>query len=80
MNLPEFSVNRRVTVLMLCLIVVLFGILSLFELGLDMLPELEYPFISVVTSYPGVAPQEIEDRLTRPEQQNPDLCPIQILP
>ena len=69
MNLPEFSVNRRVTVLMLALIVVLFGILSLFELGLDMLPELEYPFISVVTTYAGVAPQEIEDLLSRPIEE-----------
>ena len=69
MNLPEFSVNRRVTVLMLALIIVLFGILSLFELGLDMLPALEYPFISVVTTYPGVAPQEIEDLLSRPIEE-----------
>ncbi len=69
MNLPEFSVNRRVTILMLTLIVVLFGILSLFELGLDMFPELEYPFISVVTTYSGVAPQEIEDLLTRPIEE-----------
>ena len=69
MNLPEFSVNRRVTVLMLALVVVLFGILSLFELGLDMFPELEYPFISVVTSYSGVASQEIEDLLSRPIEE-----------
>ena len=69
MNLSEFSVKRRVTVLMLALIIVLFGILSLFELGLDMFPELEYPFISVVTSYAGVASQEIEDLLTRPIEE-----------
>lgn len=69
MNLPEFSVNRRVTILMLILIVCLFGIISFFRLGLDLFPELEYPFVSVVTTYEGVASEDIETLITKPIEE-----------
>ncbi len=69
MNLPEFSVNRRVTVLMLILIVCLFGIISFFRLGLDLFPELEYPFVSIVTTYEGVASEDIETLITKPIEE-----------
>ena len=64
--LVNFSVNRRVTITMFILIIVTFGLLSLSRLGLDMLPDITYPVVSVVTQYAGVAPEEIEELLTRP--------------
>jgi HAE1 family hydrophobic/amphiphilic exporter-1 len=66
MNIPEFSVNRKVTVLMMILIVILFGVISFFNLGLDLMPELEFPIVSVVTTYEGVASEDIETLITRP--------------
>jgi len=69
MNLPEFSVRRRITVLMMILIVCLFGVISFFHLGLDLLPELEYPVCSVVTTYEGVSSEEIETLITRPIEE-----------
>jgi len=69
LNLPEFSVRRRITVLMIILIVSLFGVISFFRLGLDLIPELEYPVCSVVTTYEGVSPEEIETLITRPIEQ-----------
>ena len=69
MTLPEFSVRRRITITMLILIIALFGVISYTNLGLDMLPELEYPFVSVVTSYEGVGSEEIETLITKPVEQ-----------
>jgi HAE1 family hydrophobic/amphiphilic exporter-1 len=66
MNIPEFSVHRKVTVLMMILIVILFGVISFFNLGLDLMPELEFPIVSVVTTYEGVASEDIETLITRP--------------
>lgn len=66
MNIPEFSVRRKVTVLMMILIVILFGVISFFNLGLDLMPELEFPIVSVVTTYEGVASEDIETLITRP--------------
>ncbi|MBA7628395.1 Cobalt-zinc-cadmium resistance protein CzcA [subsurface metagenome] len=69
MNIPEFSVNRKITVLMLTMIVVLFGIISFVRIGIDMMPELEYPFVSVITTYEGVASEDIENLITRPIEE-----------
>jgi hydrophobic/amphiphilic exporter-1 (mainly G- bacteria), HAE1 family len=69
MTLPELSVKRKITVLMIILIIAFFGVLALSRLGLDMMPELEYPAVSVITTYEGVASEEIENLLTEPIEE-----------
>jgi len=66
MKLADFSVNKPVTILMIALIIVVLGGLFFTKLGLDLLPEIEYPVISVVTTYPGVSSEDIEEILTKP--------------
>jgi len=65
-GLARFSVDRRITVTMLIMIIALFGVVTFFDLGLDLLPDIEFPLVTVVTQYPGVAPEDIETQLTRP--------------
>ena len=65
MNIPELSVKRKVTTLMIVLMLCILGILSFFNLGLDMMPDLEYPVVSVVTTYEGASSEEIESRITK---------------
>lgn len=64
--LVNFSVNKRVSISMLILIVMVFGFLSLSRLPLEMMPDISFPTITVVTQYSGVAPQEIEQLVTEP--------------
>jgi len=59
MKLTDFSVERPVTVLMIALIIVVLGGLFFSKLGLDLLPDIKYPMVSVVTTYPGVASEGI---------------------
>lgn len=65
MTIPEFSVKRKITVLMMIMIVMLLGVLAFSRLGLDMMPELEYPVVSVITTYEGVSSEDIENLITR---------------
>ena len=65
MNLPEFSVSRRVTITMLILIVALFGVVFFPRLGMELMPEIDFPQIAVVTQYEGVAPEDIENTVSR---------------
>ena len=51
---------------MVILIVAIFGIIAFSRLGLDMLPELEYPVVSVITTYSGVSSEDVEKLITRP--------------
>ena len=69
MNIPTFSVNRKINVLMLTLIVCLFGVIAFTRIGIDMMPDLEYPFVSVITTYEGVASEDIENLVTRPIEE-----------
>jgi HAE1 family hydrophobic/amphiphilic exporter-1 len=69
MKLPGFSVERPVTISMLIGIIIVLGLFSLYHLGLEMLPDISYPVVSVVTSYPGASPEDIEQALTRPIEQ-----------
>ncbi|MCD6284226.1 efflux RND transporter permease subunit, partial [bacterium] len=66
MKLTNISVERPITVLMIALIIVVLGILFFSKLGLDLLPEIEYPVVSVVTTYSGVTSEDIEELLTKP--------------
>ena len=69
MNLPNFSVNRPVTILMLFIGLILIGLISFQNLGLDLLPDLSFPMSAIIVSYSGVAPQEIENMVTIPLEE-----------
>ena len=66
MNLTRLAVDRPVTTLMCCLIVVLLGAISLMRLPIDMMPDMTYPTVSVSTLYAGSGPEEVETLITRP--------------
>ncbi|NIM91876.1 MAG: MMPL family transporter [Candidatus Aminicenantes bacterium] len=69
MKIPEFSVNRKVTTAMLAMILVVLGFLAFTKLGLDFFPDLEFPTVSVVTTYSGASSEDIENTITRPLEQ-----------
>jgi HAE1 family hydrophobic/amphiphilic exporter-1 len=69
MKLPEFSVNKKVTTSMMAMILVVLGAISFTRLGLDFFPDLEFPTVSVITSYSGASSEDIENVLTRPLEQ-----------
>ena len=66
MGLSDIAVRRRIAMLMLTLVVALFGIIAVTRLGLDFFPEMEYPLVSVVTSYGQASPEEVEEHITKP--------------
>lgn len=64
MSLTETSIKRPVTTLMVFLIIITLGIAGLRHLPIDLLPPLEFPQLTVWTSYPNVGPEEIEQTIT----------------
>ena len=68
-GIAEFSVRRRVTVAMATLTVVLFGLISLGDLKVNLLPDLSYPTLTVRTEYTGAAPLEIETLVSEPVEE-----------
>lgn len=60
------AIRYRVIVLVLSLLLVLFGIYSVRETPVDAIPDLSDVQVIVKTSYPGQAPQVVEDQVTYP--------------
>ncbi|KPK86563.1 MAG: hypothetical protein AMJ81_00920 [Phycisphaerae bacterium SM23_33] len=69
MMLPRFSVSRPVTVMMLFFAVVLIGGVCLTQLPVDLLPEMDIPTISIITTYEGAASEDVESKVTEPLEQ-----------
>jgi len=69
MNLIRLATRRRVTIAMLTLAVLLFGLVSLSRLDISLLPDLAYPTLTVRTEFAGAAPGEIENLVTRPIEE-----------
>lgn len=66
MKLTSLAVNKAVAFAMLFLIVVAFGIFSFTQLRTDLLPDIKFPVVVVLTQYTGVAPEDMETLVSRP--------------
>lgn len=66
MFLPKFAIKRPVTVFMIFIMLVILGIISFTQLPIDLFPDVSFPIVMVVTSYPGAGPSEIENMVAKP--------------
>jgi HAE1 family hydrophobic/amphiphilic exporter-1 len=66
MNIAQFSVTRPVAVTMRIAALVLLGAVCFWSLPVDLLPNVSLPTVAINTTWPNVAPEEIEMQVTRP--------------
>ncbi len=66
MNLPELAVRRPVTIFMAYLAIALFGFLAITRTPIDLYPDMEFPNVAVITTYPGAGSEDIENDVTKP--------------
>ncbi|HUU18532.1 MAG TPA: efflux RND transporter permease subunit [Sedimentisphaerales bacterium] len=66
MKLAQISVNRPVTTLMIFIAMIVLGLVSMSMLGLDLMPDIEIPAVSILTAYQGAGPEEVETLITEP--------------
>jgi len=64
MTLPELSIRRHVLAYMLSGVLVLFGLIGFFRIGVDRFPEIEFPLVSVQTVLPGASPEVVDASIT----------------
>ena len=62
----NFFKNNRIPIYAIWLAIVIFGILSLLFINLDLVPDIEYPQLTVVTNYPNATPEEVKNLVTIP--------------
>src|SRR5512140_429591 len=75
MRIAEGSIKRPVTVAMATMAVVLFGAVALSRLGVELLPNISYPSLTVRTDLRDAAPADVEQFVTRPIEEGVGVVP-----
>jgi len=63
MKLAEISIKRPVFATMMIAALMVMGIFSYPKVGVDLFPNVEFPFVSVTVIYPGADPEVVEDKV-----------------
>jgi hydrophobic/amphiphilic exporter-1 (mainly G- bacteria), HAE1 family len=66
MWLTKLAISRRVTIAMFIVALVIMGFVGLSKMPWDLNPNVDFPIVSVTIPYPGASPEEIEQRVVRP--------------
>jgi multidrug efflux pump subunit AcrB len=64
-GLSSFSIDNRISVLVLILLVAILGIQTYLNIPKESSPDITIPNIMVITTYPGVSPEDMESLVTR---------------
>ncbi len=66
MWISNISIRRPVFATMIIMSFMVLGIVSMTRLGVDLFPDVSFPFVNVMVVYPGASPEEVETLVTRP--------------
>ena len=69
MNLPKLAIERPVFVSCIVILIMVMGVMAYFSIGVDLFPDVSFPFVSVITPYQGASPQEIETQISKPLEE-----------
>ena len=69
MKIVKFSINHPVSIFMFTAAAIIFGFISYSKLRLNLLPKISYPTLTIQTEYPGTAPSEIENIISKPIEE-----------
>jgi len=64
MTLPELSIKRHALAFSLSVAIVLFGLISASRIGMDRVPNIDLPIVSVMTTLPGANPEIVDSSIT----------------
>lgn len=66
MNVVKLAIKRPVFITSIVLVILITGIIAYSRLGVELMPNMSFPAIGVMTSYPGASPEEIEQLISKP--------------
>ena len=66
MNLPKLAIDRPVFMSCVVILIMVLGIMGYMSLGVDLFPDVSFPFVFVTVPYQGASPEEIETQISKP--------------
>ncbi len=67
--MPKFSAKKPLTVFVAVLAVIILGVVAYLKMTPDLLPNMNFPYVIIVTTAPGASPEAVEADVTRPMEQ-----------
>jgi len=68
--MSKFSVKKPLTVFVAVIAVLVLGVVAYLKMTPDLLPNMDFPYVILVTTYPGASPEKVEQELTKPLEQS----------
>ena len=65
----KFSVKKPLTVFVAVIAILVLGVVAYFRMTPDLLPNMDFPYVLIVTTYPGASPEKVETTVTKPMEQ-----------
>ena len=70
--MPAFSVKKPLTIFVATLAVIVLGVVAYLKMTPDLMPNMDFPYVIVVTTDPGASPESIEEEITKPILRSPN--------
>ena len=67
--MSKFSVKKPFTVFVAVIAILVLGVVSYLKMTPDLLPNMDFPYIMIMTTYPGASPEKVEQEITKPLEQ-----------
>lgn len=67
--MSKFSVKKPLTVFMAAIIIIILGVVAYTKMTPDLLPNIDMPYVVIMTSYPGATPEKVETVISKPMEQ-----------
>ncbi len=68
--MSKFSVRKPLTVFVAVLAVIILGVVAFTRMTPDLFPNMDFPYVMIMTTYPGQSPEIVEEEITRPLEQS----------
>ena len=68
--MPKFSVKKPFTIFVAVIAILVLGVVSYTKMTPDLLPNMDFPYVMIMTTYPGANPEQVEKEVTRPMEQS----------
>ncbi len=66
MNIAKLAINRPILISSIVALILILGLISYHKIGMELLPDMTFPTLGVTTIYKGASPEEIEQLITKP--------------
>ena len=68
--ISKYSVRKPLTVFVAVVAILVLGVVAYLDMVPDLLPNMDFPYVVIMTTYPGASPEKVESEVTRPLEQS----------